>query len=80
MTIEQLADFFKWMSIINIILLLLSTFIVSALKPMMVKTHARLFGITEAQISVMAYLYLGILKVLTLIFSITPYIALRIIS
>ena len=80
MNIEALTEFFKWMSIINIGLLLFSTFAVMIFKPLMLNIHTKLFGISETQASVIAYAYLGLLKALTIVFSIVPYIALLIIT
>jgi len=76
MNIDQLTDLFKWMSIINIVLLCLSTLIVIALKSWMINLHSKLFGVTESQISISAYAYLGAFKVLVLVFNIVPYFAL----
>ena len=80
MNIEQLTEFLKWMSIINIGLLLFSTFAVLTMKSLMVKMHSKLFGVTETQISQVVYAYLGIFKVLIIVFNIVPYIALMIIN
>ena len=80
MNIEQLIEFFKWMSIVNIGLLLFSTFAVLTMKSLMVKMHSKLFGVTETQISQVVYAYLGIFKVLIIVFNIVPYIALMIIN
>ena len=80
MNMEQLTELFKWMCIINIALLLFSTFVLIALKSMMVKMHSQMFGVTESQISVVAYAYLGMFKVLIIVFNIVPYIALLIIN
>ena len=80
MNIEQLIEFFKWMTIINIGLLLISTFAVMTMKSLMVKIHSKLFGVTETQISAVVYAYLGMFKVLIIVFNIVPYIALMMID
>ncbi len=77
---EQLTEFFKWMTIINIGLLLFSTFTVMALKPLMLSMHTKMFGITETQISVAVYAYLGLFKVLIIVFNIVPYLALLMLN
>jgi len=53
---------------------------VMVLKPLILKRHARMFGVFEAQISVAAYAYLGLFKVLIIMLNIVPYIALLILS
>lgn len=80
MNIEQLTELFKWMTLINIGLLLFSTFSVMVMKSIMVKIHSKIFGLTETQISVAAYVYLGLFKVLIIVFNIVPYIVLLIIK
>lgn len=80
MNMDQLTEFFKWMTIINIGLLLFSTFAVMALKSLMVNMHTKLFGVSETQISVAVYAYLGLFKVLIIVFNIVPYIALLMFS
>ena len=80
MNIDQLTELFKWMTIINIGLLLFSTFAVMAFRSLMVKMHSKMFGVTETQISEVVYAYLGRFKVLIIIFNIVPFIALLIIS
>ena len=45
-----------------------------------VKIHSKLFGVTETQISAVVYAYLGMFKVLIIVFNIVPYIALMMID
>lgn len=80
MNIEQLIEFFKWMTIINIGLLLFSTFAVVLLKPLMLVIHSKMFGITEKQISISIYAYLALFKILIIVFNIVPYISLLFVS
>jgi len=80
MNLEQLTEWFKWMTIINIVFLLFSTLAVIALKSVMMNLHTKMFGITESQISVAVYAYLGLFKALVIVFNIVPYIALLILN
>ncbi len=80
MNIEQLTEFFKWMTIINIGLLLFSTFAVMAFKSLMMSIHSKMFGVSETQMTVAVYAYLGLFKVLIIVFNIVPYIALLMIN
>ena len=79
MNIEQLIECFKWMSIINIGILLFSTFAVLTMKSLVLRMHSKLFGITEAKVSELVYAYLGMFKVLIIVFNIVPFIALKIL-
>jgi hypothetical protein len=80
MDMEQLTQVFKWMTIINVVLLTLSSVLIMLLKNVMCRMHAKLFGIPEQSVAVAAYAYMGIYKVFVLVFSIVPYIALSIVA
>jgi len=80
MNLDQLTEFFKWMAIINIGLLLLSSVLVMMLKNVMGKIHGKLFSIKEEDVALMAYGYLGVFKVLIIVFILVPYISLLLIK
>lgn len=77
MSLDQVTEFFKWMTIINIFFLLISTLLVYLLKNFMYKIHGQLFDLTPKQVAVVVYSYLGIFKIFVIIFNLVPYIALR---
>ena len=52
MTLAQITELFKWMTIINIGVLLLSSVLVMLLKKIVCKMHAKLFGIKEENIAI----------------------------
>ncbi|MGK0297404.1 MAG: hypothetical protein ACI9XC_001007 [Gammaproteobacteria bacterium] len=79
MNVDQLTELFKWMAIINIGLLLLSTVLIMLLKNYICKIHAKLFGIDEDKIPIVVYGYLGIYKIMIIVLNIVPYIALLLI-
>tara|TARA_B100001564_G_C20468241_1_gene591341 strand:+ start:39 stop:281 length:243 start_codon:yes stop_codon:yes gene_type:complete len=80
MDLEQLTEFFKWMTIIGVSLLMLSSLLVVILKDSICKIHGKLFGVKVEYIPPIMYGYLGMFKVLVIIFSIIPYIALLLIQ
>ena len=80
MNLEQLTDLFKWMTIINVGILILSSVLVMAFKNIAYKMQAKLFGIKDDQAAIVVYGYLGILKLLVIIFNIVPYISLLLIQ
>ena len=79
MTLEQLTTLFKWMMIINIGILTISSILIMVLKNVICRMHGKLFGLKEDQVAMAAYGYLGLFKVLVILFSIVPYIALQFI-
>lgn len=80
MNIDQLTDFFKWMTIINISILLISTLLVYLLKDFIYKFHGKIFNLTAEQLSVVIYGYLGVFKLLVIVFNLVPYLTLLLIS
>jgi len=80
MNLDQLTELFKWMTIINISLLLLNSVLIIMLKNVVEKYHGKLFGIKEENVALMAYGYLGMFKVLIIVFILVPYISLLLIK
>jgi hypothetical protein len=80
MNLEQLTEFFKWMTIINIGLLIISSVVVMVLKNVICKMHGKLFGLKEEQVAIAAYSFLGMYKLLVLVLNIVPYISLVLIT
>ena len=76
MTIEQITDLFKWMTLINIGLLILSSVLIMILKNTIFKMHGKLFEIEKDKLAVVIYSYLGMFKLLIIVFNIVPYISL----
>ncbi len=80
MTLEQTTELFKWMTILGISLLILSSILVITLKDTVCKLHGKLFGVKQEHIPPILYSYLGMFKVLVIIFVAIPYIALLLIQ
>ena len=76
MTLEQLTDLFKWMTIINVALLILGGVLIMTLKRTLYRAHSRLFGLSEDQVAAVSYNYLGIFKLLVIVFNLVPYVSL----
>lgn len=80
MSLEQLTEFFQWMTIINVGFLVLSTVLYIALKKVMGQKHGKLFGIPEEKVAEVTYGYFGIYRVLVIVFNLVPYLALLLIN
>ena len=80
MNLDQLTELFKWMSIINICILVLTSVLIMLLKNIMYKLHGKLFEIKQDNVALVSYQYLGMYKILILVFNITPYISLLLIK
>lgn len=77
MSHEFLTSFFGWMAVLNIAMLTLGALTILVMKEWAAGLHARLFNLDEAVVRQAMYAWLGNYKVATLVFSVMPYLALR---
>ena len=80
MTLDQLAELFKWMTIINIVIFMSSALLGMVLRETVCKMHGKLFGVDEGKVSIVLYGYLGVLRIFVIVFSIVPYVSLLIMK
>jgi len=79
MNADQVLELFKWMTLINAGILILSTFLIMGLKGIVGRQHGRFFGIPAEKVAVVSYAYLGGYKLLFLVFNLVPFLSLLII-
>jgi len=79
MNIQKLAAFFMWCTIINGGLLVLTIIIGIIGLDFIYSVHAKLFQIPRETLNVAYYSFLGLYKIVWLVFNAVPYIALLII-
>jgi len=79
MDIRALTAFFKWCSIINITLLIVSALAFMAAPDFFYGIHDTLFHLPREGFETILYCFLGGYKILILVFNLVPYIALRIV-
>lgn len=80
MRIEQLTEFFGWASAINLGYLIIATLTIIVFKAQLLAVHNSLFGLSATQLSTSYFKFLANYKVMTLVFFVAPYIALRIVG
>jgi len=80
MTIQKLTAFFKWCSIINGSLLLLSTLMMVFATDFIFDLQSLMFEISFTEFNTLWYSLLGLYEILFYIFNLAPYIALKIIG
>lgn len=78
-SLETLANFLGWCSLLNIGLLLFSTLLLSLAMRPLANIHSKLFGIDKSSLPMAYFRYLANYKLLMLVFNLVPYIALRIV-
>ncbi len=80
MDIATITEFFKWCTIINGGILLLITLLLRFTQDLAYKVHNRWFGITRKHYTKETYHFLGVFKLIFILFNLTPYLALLAIS
>lgn len=79
-SLALLTEFFGWLAILNIAMLLLAGFVLLTMRSFIIGIHSRLFKVSEEQLPTLYFKYLTGYQRLTLIFAIAPYLSLKIIA
>ena len=79
-TISQLTELLGWASIINIGYLFLATIILMFMRGTVSSIHSKMFDIDEKELSSKYFDFLSNYKIVTLVFMVAPYIALKIMG
>jgi len=77
-SIEMIREFLGWCSAVNIAMLFLSSIMLTVMRGWIIKIHAKLSGVSEAELPTIYLQFLGNYKIFILMFNLVPYIALRI--
>jgi len=80
MDIETLIRFFMWCTIINGTLLVLSTTMLTLAPGLVYRTHSKWFPISREAFNVAIYSFVGLFKIIFLVFNVVPYVALLIVG
>lgn len=80
LTLDTLTAFFGWTLVINVAFLLFSTVAVVAARGFISRIHGGMFGLESADLSRAYFQYLAQYKIAIIIFSLTPYIALKLLG
>jgi len=80
MDIQTLTSFFMWCTIMNGALLLLwTTFCISA-PDLVYRAQSRWFPIPRETFNVVMYSFIGVFKIVFIVFNVVPYLALLIVG
>ncbi len=80
MDISRVTEFFGWLSIINIGYLLLATLVILLMGNSVSSLHAKLFKVKKECLAEKYFDFLSHYKIFTLIFSVAPYFALKVMG
>ena len=74
MTILEIREMLGWCSLINVVLMMVSWFIMLSARAWAYGIHSKWFPITETQFNMAIYCFFGLYKVLIIVFNIVPWI------
>ncbi len=80
MNIQTLTTFFMWCTILNVALLLFSSLMCICVGDWAYRIHSKWFPISKETFNVAIYSFLGLYKILIIVFNLIPYIALLIVA
>lgn len=80
MDIYTLTAFFMWCTIINGALLILWTIMCMAAPDLVYRTQSKWFPIPRETFNVVIYGFLGLFKIVFIVFNVVPYVALLIVG
>lgn len=80
MILSQLTELLGWASILNIGMLFFASIVLALMRPCITSIHSKLFGISENDLAIIYFKYLANYKIVSFVFIIAPYIALKIMG
>lgn len=79
MTIEQLTSALGWCTLINYLILCVSSAFLAFSRDWMMEMHSKWFGVSKDALPGIYFKYLAYFKIAIIVFNLTPYIALLIV-
>ncbi|NCO03345.1 MAG: hypothetical protein GW903_04060 [Alphaproteobacteria bacterium] len=77
MDMTTLTHFLGWCTLINIVIFLISTVMITLFKGLAMGLHKRLFNVDESFLTQSYFNYLARYKLLIIVFNLVPYSVLR---
>ena len=79
-SIDIVREFIGWCTVINIGILLIATIFLVLTRAPILKMHAKLFELSQADLSLSYFQFLGQYKLAIYVLNLVPYISLRIMT
>ena len=80
MDVDSIRAFFMWCTILNAGLLVFSSLMCICARDWVYGIHSQLFGISRESFNVAIYSFIGLYKILVIVFNFIPYVALLIVG
>lgn len=78
MSMEGMAAILGWCTVVNFGFLLLTMIVLVCFKNQVQRIHAVMTGLSNEELSRFYFQYMGQLKLLWIVFNLTPYLAIRV--
>ncbi len=78
MTLQELATFLGWCTVINIVILAVAAISLVAMRGTMARLHSAMFGVSEPDLLRIYFKYIAYYKIAIFMFNLVPYIALKV--
>ncbi len=79
-SIDTLATFFGWCIVINLVLLTLAFFVFTVVREDFARLMSKLFGISTEESKITLFRMFHLYRLLFIVFSVVPYLALKAMS
>ena len=76
-SLDAITTFFGWATVINFVILTVATISIIAMRGFISGMHGKMFRLESVDLSRAYFQYLAQFKIATIVFSLTPYIALK---
>ncbi len=80
MDIETLTAFFMWCTIINGAMFVVSAAVCILARDFVYRVHSKWFSMPRETINVAIYSFIGLFKIVFIVFNVVPYVALLIVG
>ncbi len=80
MNIAQLTTFFGWVAVINLGYLFVAALILLFMKSAISSIHSKMFDLDDKELTTKYFDFLSNYKIMTLVFTVAPYLALKIMA
>lgn len=80
MTLSELTELLGWAAIINIAYLCIASFTLVFMKGAVTSIQKKMFDLDEKELNSKYFDFLSVYKIITLVFMVAPYVALKIMG
>lgn len=78
--LNELTTFFGWCTVINLGFYLFSAFFIIVFKSFTINLHSKMVGVEASELPNMYFKFLGNYKIGIILFNLSPYITLKLMS